>query len=136
VSDVTWTPAERDAAVSRVADVVARLPGTTTEEAHGHVGWRVRGKRFAWLLVDHHGDGRLGLCVKAERGELEALTSADPVRYYRPAYLGADGWVGAKLDPASDPDWPEIDALLEQGWRLQAGKRAVAAYDAERRTEP
>jgi hypothetical protein len=92
----------------------------------------VRGKRFAWLLVDHHGDSRLGLCIKAERGELEALTGADPVRYYRPAYLGADGWVGANLDPASNPDWPEIDALLEQGWRLQAGKRAVAAYDAER----
>lgn len=30
-----------------------------------------------------------------------------------------------------EPDWQEIAALLEQAWRMRAGKRAIAAHDAE-----
>lgn len=80
--------------------------------------------------MDHHGDGRLALAVKAPPGEQEALVGADPRRYFVPAYVGPKGWVGVLLDPASDPDWDEIAALVEQGWRMTAGKRAGAAHDA------
>ena len=76
----------------------------------------LRGKRFAWLLVDHHGDGRLALWVKAPPGEQDALVSSDARR----------------LDDASRPDWAEIGGLLEQAWRMAAMKTAVAAYDATR----
>jgi len=65
--------------------------------------------------------------VKAPPGEQEALVSADPQRYFVPAYLGARGWVGAALDPASGPDWAEVAALLEQAWRMAAGTRLAAA---------
>ncbi|PRX99670.1 MmcQ/YjbR family DNA-binding protein [Allonocardiopsis opalescens] len=129
--DMTWTDADVSAARTRVADLVAGLPGTTQDQAQGHTGYLVRKKRYAWLEVDHHGDGRLALWIKAERGEQEALVGADPERYFVPPYLGPSGWVGVRLDPAARPDWDEIAALLEAGWRLNAGKRAVAAYDAE-----
>ena len=102
------------------------------EESHGHTGYRLRGKRFAWLLVDHHGDGRLALALKAPPGEQEALVSADPRRYFVPAYLASRGWVGALLDEESRPEWAEIAALAEQAWCSGATKRAVAAHDAER----
>lgn len=71
--------------------------------------------------------------MKAPRGEQEALVGADPRRYFVPAYLGPRGWVGARADPGSRPDWDEIAALVEQAWRMTAGKRAAAAHDAARR---
>ena len=115
---------------ARLAGLVAALPGTETEDSHGHTGYLVRGRRFAWLLVDHHGDDRLALWLKAPPGEQETLVGADPGRYFVPPYLGPKGWVGACVDAASGPDWTEVAALLEQAWRLSAGKRAVDAYDA------
>ncbi len=60
--------------VSQRVGTLARLPGVELEEANGHTGFSVRGKRFAWLQVDHHhDDGRLALCVKAPPGEQESL---------------------------------------------------------------
>lgn len=125
-----WTDAERDDVRARLGDVAARLPGVEREEANGHTAYLCRGRRFAWLTVDHHGDERLALCVKAPHGELDALVGSDPDRYFTPAYLGARGWVGVHLDPRSRPDWNEVAALVEQAWRMTAGKRVVAAYDA------
>lgn len=110
--------------------VIARLPGVSAEDSHGHTGYFLRGKRFAWLLVDHHGDGRLALWVKAPLGEQEALVSADGDRYFVPPYVGPKGWVGVNLDEAAAPDWDEVAAMLEQAWRMSATKRAIAAYDA------
>jgi hypothetical protein len=127
----TWDDTERDRVHARVSGLVAALPEAYVEDAYGHAGCFVNGKRFAWLLVDHHDDGRLALCVKAPPGEQEALAAQGP-RYFRPAYLGPKGWVGVNLDEASNPDWDEVAALLEQAWRLTAGKRAVAAYDGQR----
>lgn len=99
-----WTDADREQLEHRLAELVVALPATEVVRAHGHTSYSVRRKRFGWLLVDHHGDGRLGLCVKAPPGEQEALMSGDAQRYFVPAYLGARGWVGAALDPASRPD--------------------------------
>jgi hypothetical protein len=113
---------------------VAVLPGVTVEEANGHVGFFVGKKRMAWMLVDHHGDGRLAVWLKAPQGEQRALVRADPRRYFAPPYLGASGWVAALVDRGSDPDWDEIAALLEQAWRMTAGKRVVAAFDEARRS--
>jgi hypothetical protein len=107
------------------------LPGTRLEDSHGHTGFLVRGKRFAWLLVDHHGDGRLALWVKAPPGEQESLVSADARRFFVPPYLGPKGWVG--IDLAADPDWSEIRDLMEQAWRMNATTRALAAFDAEQK---
>lgn len=131
-----WTDADREQVEQRLAELVVGLRGTEVERAHGHTGYSVRGNRFGWLLVDHHGDGRLALCVKAPPGEQEALVSADAQRYFVPAYLGARGWVGAALDPASRPDWAEVGALLEQAWRMTAGARLTKRLGAGPTHEP
>jgi hypothetical protein len=128
----TWDNAEHRDVRARLNELVAGLPDVAIDDSHGHTGYLLRGKRFAWLLVDHHGDGRLALWVKAPKGEQQALVSADPRRYFVPPYVGANGWVGANLDAASGPDWAEVSALLDQAWRMSAGKRAVAAFDAQR----
>jgi hypothetical protein len=54
----------------RLVELVAGLPGVVTEDSYGHIAFLLRRKRIAWLFIDHHGDGRLALCVKAPPGEL------------------------------------------------------------------
>jgi hypothetical protein len=129
---MTWDQSDVAAATTRLATVVAQLPGVAVVEAYGHVEYQLAGKKVAWLLVDHHGDGRLALWVKAPRGEQEALVAADPARYFVPPYLGPSGWVAVHVDRASAPDWDDVSALVVQAWRMSAGKRAVAAFDAAR----
>jgi hypothetical protein len=129
---MTWDETDVAAARERLVAVAAALPGVETADDHGHTGFELRGKRIGWLLAGHHGDGRLALWAKAPAGEQEALVSTDPRRYFVPPYLGHRGWVGALVDRASDPDWDEVAGLLEQAWRMTAGKRAVAAFDAAR----
>lgn len=123
-----WTEADLERVRDRLVKLVAGLPGVVVEDSFGHTGFLLGRQRIAWLLVDHHGDGRLALCVKAPPGEMEALVGADPTRYFRPAYVAE--WVGV-LMYGVQPDWTEVGALLEQAWRMRAGKRAVAAYDAD-----
>ena len=111
---LAWGPAEAAAARTRLVELAGALPDVEVADGHGHTGFLLRAKRFAWLLVDHHGDGRLALWVKAPPGEREALVSDDPARFFVPAYLGPRGWFGAQLDPASAPDWELVGELFEQ----------------------
>lgn len=130
VGDDTWTGEDRVAVRDRVRRA-ARYPGVESEESNGHTGFAVRGRRFAWLLVDHRGDGRLARCVKAPPGEQGALVARGG-GYFVPSHLGSKGWVGVDLAPGAGADWDEVSALLEQAWRTVASERAVAALDGTR----
>jgi hypothetical protein len=90
-----------------------------------HTAFEVRGRRFAYYLVDHHGDGRVALNVKCPPGVRDARIAADPRRYFIPAYLGAKGWAGYDFD-AGDVDWKEVSDLLRESYRLVAPKRLAA----------
>lgn len=128
--DAGFDASEVDHARTALIEIVHRLPGVQIEPSHGHTGFLVRGKRFAWLLVDHHGDSRLAVWIKAPSGEQATLVQRDDRRYFAPPYLGPKGWVGALVDGASSPDWQEIDSLMEQAWRMSATKAAIAAYES------
>jgi hypothetical protein len=125
-----WSDAERARVERRVRDA-ARLPGVEAVESAGHTGFSVGGKRFAWLLVDHHGDGRLALHLKAPPGAQEALV-AERSCFSVPAYLGNRGWVAVDLAPGAGADWDRVEQLVEQAWRMSAGKRLLAERPPER----
>lgn len=129
--NTAWTEEDHAAVRDRVR-AAARLPGVKAEESHGHLGFVVRGRRFAWLLVDHHGDGRLALALKAPPGEQDALTGSRR-GYFIPSYLGSRGWIGVDLAPSARPDWDEIPFLIEQAWRMTASKTAIAEWGRVRR---
>jgi len=88
----------------------------------------VKGKKFAWVSLDHHGDGKTALLVKISGPDEQAqLIDMDPDRYYRPAYFG-DGWIGIRLD-LDDTDWTAIADWLRRSWRSVAPKKLTSLLD-------
>jgi phosphoribosylglycinamide formyltransferase-1 len=113
----------------RLTEVCLSLPEAEATAEGRHVGFTVRRKRFAWLLEDHHGDGRIALNCKAPPGENAALAAAEPDALFVPAYLGARGWVGVWLD-TPHVDWERVEGLVVDSYRMTAPKRLAARLDS------
>jgi hypothetical protein len=129
---ITWSEADQERVLGRLAAIVSELPGTVVSAGHADTGYLIGKHRFAWLLADHNRNGRLELCIKTPRGDQDAVVSADPGRYFVPPYFGRYGWIGALVLPEYEPDWDELTALIERAWRTVAGARTVRALDAAR----
>jgi hypothetical protein len=110
-----------DAARHRLEEICEALPEVRTS-GDQHVSFEVRGRRFAWLLNDHHGDGRLALVCKAPPGLGGALAVEHPDRFFVPAYVGPRGWLGLRLDTGA-VDWDEVERVLVDAYVLTAPKR-------------
>ena len=121
-----------DPLLARVRELALALPGSDEKISHGHPAFFTT-KVFAYYggsikvsgQYEQHGTS---LVVQPDEEEARALLQ-DP-RCYRPAYLGASGWVGLDLDDGTD--WDEVAELLEISYRRTAGTRLVARLDAER----
>ena len=116
--------------IGQVREQALALPESDEVLSHGMPCFGiVKGKKFAYVSNDHHGDGKLALLVKISGVDEQAqLIENDPARYYRPAYFG-DGWIGIRLD-LGDTDWDAIGGWLERSWRSTAPKRLTGLIDA------
>lgn len=112
-----------DYLVAQVRERALALPEATEVLSHGMPCFGVeKGKKFAYVSLDHHGDGKTALLVKISGPDEQAqLIDLDPERYYRPAYFG-DGWVGIRLD-LGETDWTGIADWLQRSWRAVAPPR-------------
>jgi phosphoribosylglycinamide formyltransferase 1 len=112
-----------EALIAQVRARAMALPDADEVTSHGMPCWGIiKGKKFAYVSNDHHGDGKVALLVKISGVEEQAtLIENDPDRYYRPAYFG-DGWVGIRLD-LGDNDWDHISEWLGRSWRAVAPPR-------------
>ncbi len=114
-----------DSSLDRVAELCLALPEAQQNVRGNHADFRVRGKVFAYYLNNHHGDGIVALCCKCSRGENVDWVARDPARFYLPAYIGKQGWVGFRLDVKSVP-WKQAQELIADSYRLTAPKRLIA----------
>jgi phosphoribosylglycinamide formyltransferase 1 len=114
------TRAQADARLTRLRKIALALPETSEKLSHGAPTFWVADKRvFIWFMHDHHGSGITGLCVKtSSREEQLLLLEADPLLHYKPAYIGAQGWIGLNLNAA--PDWDHVADRVAGSWRLAA----------------
>jgi predicted DNA-binding protein (MmcQ/YjbR family) len=113
------------AAINKLRAICLALPKAVEKTSHGEPTWFAgKGKVFAMLDDHHHGAKHLSVWLPAGLGAQEALVASDPERYFRPPYVGANGWVGVVLDDR--PDWAVVAWLVEQGYRLVAKPRLVA----------
>jgi predicted DNA-binding protein (MmcQ/YjbR family) len=114
-----------EARLAELTKICLGLPEATREVMGSHAGFRVRKKTFAYFLNDHHGDGIVSVCAKALPGDNAALISAQPARFYMPAYIGPKGWVALRLDRGA-VDWKEVTELVETSYTLVAPENLAA----------
>jgi formyltetrahydrofolate-dependent phosphoribosylglycinamide formyltransferase len=109
--------------IARVRELALALPEADEVTSHGMPCFGViKGKKFAYLSSDHHGDGKTALLVKISGlDEQQHLIEQDEARYYRPAYFG-DGWIGIRLDLGAT-DWDAVAEWLARSWRSVAPRR-------------
>jgi predicted DNA-binding protein (MmcQ/YjbR family) len=105
----------------RVMELCRSLPEVQARDLK-HIAFLVRKRTFAYYLHDHHGDGRVSLCVKTSSEEHRNLIQLSPDRYFLPPYIGKRGWVGLYLD-LETVDWQEASDLVLGSYRLIAPKR-------------
>jgi len=115
--------------VAQVRERAVALPEADEALSHGMPSFGIiKGKKFAYVSLDHHGDGKTSLLVKISGPDEQAqLIDMDPDRYYRPAYFG-DGWIGIRLD-LGDNDWDGIAEWLRRSWRSIAPKKLTGLID-------
>ena len=119
-----------DHLVAQVRERALALPEADEVLSHGMPCFGVtKGKKFAYVSQDHHGDGKTSLLVKISGlDEQQQLIENEPARYYRPAYFG-DSWIGIRLD-LGENDWDHIAEWLARSWRMSAPKKLTAMLDA------
>jgi hypothetical protein len=115
--------------VGRVRQICLALPEVTERVSHGTPNWFVRDKRvFVTCWPDgHHQNAFPHLWCAAATGVQQELVETEPVRFFRPPYVGARGWVGVRLDV--DVDWAEIEAMCVDAYRTVAPPTLVARLD-------
>lgn len=117
-------PAE-SARLRQLTQICLALPEAVRAVHGDHTDFLVRQKVFAYFLNNHHGDGIVSVCVKSQLGENADRASADPERYYLPAYIGPRGWFGLRLDRGAI-DWTEVENIVELSYRLVAPKALLS----------
>lgn len=115
-------------ALARVRRIVAAWPETSEKVSHGAPTFWGGRKTFATVHDGHYDDGRPSLWIKSTADVQEDLVAMDPERFFVPPYVGPSGWIGVRLHP--DVDWDAVEALLEEGYRMVAPKRALKQLDA------
>lgn len=107
-------------------DVVAigtRLPGVEPGTSYGTPSLRVKEKFLCRLRTNPD-----ALVVRViDLADREALLKGRPDVFFSTPHYDGYPYVLVRLD-AVDP--AELAELIEDAWRLRAGKRAIAAYDA------
>ena len=111
--------------IEKLRKICLALPDATEKEAWGEPTWRVGGKMFAMFDNNHHDAGRIAVWCKAPIGFQSMMVEQAPRRFFVPPYVGANGWVGMRLD--LDVDWNEIASVVNQAYRMASEKPSGAA---------
>lgn len=118
-----------DAAIQKLRTVCMALPEANEKISHGEPTWFAgKGKVFAMLDNHHHGSPHLAVWLPQTLDGQLTLLEADPVRFFRPPYVGPKGWIGVVLD--TKPDWSEVAVLVRDSYRLVATAKLRNALDA------
>jgi predicted DNA-binding protein (MmcQ/YjbR family) len=121
-----------DRRLERLTKICLALPEASRQIMGRQASFLVRKRVFAYFLNDHHGDGIVSVTGKALPGDNTALASAQPDRFYLPAYIGPRGWVAFRLD-AGTVDWDEVSELVTGSYQLVAPKRLAELVAATRK---
>ena len=119
---------DHDGDLARLRAIALALPGTAEKLSHGSPCFFIeKGKAFAYIWHNHHGDGETAVMVKTTGAdEQDMLIAAQPELYYKPPYLGPSGWIAIRTDAAAS-DWDHIGDRVAQSWEMVAPRRLLEA---------
>jgi predicted DNA-binding protein (MmcQ/YjbR family) len=117
-----------DPRLAKLITICESLPGATHEAWFDHHVFRIGKKTIAYFLNNHHGDGIISVCCKSTKPRQAELVAEAPKKFYLPAYMAHQGWVGLRLD-GKTVDWEEVASLMVAAYRLQATKRLLAMLE-------
>ena len=108
-----------------VREICFSFPEVEERAGHGMPDYKVRGKTFAMLAINHHGDGRIALCVHAPPGAQHLHVDGEPAFYFVPPYVGPRGWLGVHLDQGND--WFSIAVRIREAY-VHVAPRGLASH--------
>lgn len=101
------------------------LPEVEAFVSHGMAAYRCRkSKVFAYLALNHHGDGRIGLWLNTPPSLQFDLVDAEPEHCYVPQYVGPSGWLGVRLDTGLP--WPRVCELVRSAYEHTVRHRGTS----------
>jgi hypothetical protein len=103
---------------ARLRAICLALPEATEEPMRRGPSYRIEDKIFA---LERPSSDWLALWCKVPQGAREIIIDAEPARFFVPPYFGPKGWIGVRLDEATD--WREIEGFVRRSYRLIAPKR-------------
>jgi predicted DNA-binding protein (MmcQ/YjbR family) len=104
-----------------VRELCLTFPESEERPSRGSPDYRVKGKTFATYVVNHHGDGRVALWLRAPPGAQKLYTESEPEHFFVPPYVGPRGWLGVHLDRGLD--WGRIATHVRDAYIEVAPKR-------------
>jgi predicted DNA-binding protein (MmcQ/YjbR family) len=102
--------------LQRLRAICLAFPEAEERETWGEQTFRVRDKIFAMGSDE-------GMTCKAPPGAQEMLIESNAARFYRPAYVGAKGWIGIRMGEVDD--WDEVAFLVRQSYEMTAPKKLL-----------
>lgn len=91
------------------------LPDVEAFLSHGMPNFRRRkGKVFATLALNHHGDGRIALWLNTPPALQFDFVEESSTHFFIPPYVGPSGWLGVRLD--SGLAWKRVSELVRQAY--------------------
>jgi hypothetical protein len=114
---------------TRLVGICEAFPEVRIEPGgDGHLAFRIRKKTFAYYLFDHHGDGKIAFCCKANLSEQRRFVKDDPESFFVPTYLGAKGWIAIRLD-LDEVDWETVKELARRAYQAVAPRKLAALVE-------
>ena len=111
--------------LNKIRQAALKLPETEERVSHGQPTFFVAGKQFAQFRANHHGDGKIVVCVRiSSRDEQEMLIESAPEIYARPAYLPS--WISIDL-AGQQVDWDGVGDRIAKSWELSAPRSLLEA---------
>lgn len=126
-------PGKRESAkqLARLRRVCLSIPGTIEKLSHGEPTFFTPQRVFAMFANSHHGDGRVAAWLPAAAGVQTALIEEAPETYFRPPYVGVNGWVGVELSKVDDD---QLCSLVREAYGLKStSPRSVKTAAREKR---
>ncbi len=111
--------------LERVRRICATMPSSFEKPSHGSPTFFVEKDKgvFAMFANNHHEDGELAVWLAAPPGLQAAMIEDAPETYFKPPYVGTNGWVGIRLDQIRDE---ALRIHVRKSWDLVApGKKRV-----------